>query len=92
MTDELKLARAVNRQAQAEALMRNEMLQEAFAYLENVFVDEWRQCVDPALRDELWRSQASVTNLRGHLKKVIANGKLAQAEIDQLTERKKRLG
>lgn len=90
MTDENKLARDVNRQAQAEALIRNELLTETFAYLEKTFVDSWRKCEDPAQREELWRSQANLVNLRALLGKVISNGKLAQAEIDQLTAARKR--
>jgi hypothetical protein len=91
MTDEHKLHRDINRQAQAKALIENEMLQEAFAYLEKVFIDEWRKCEDASLRDELWRSQANLKNLRGQLSRVLNNGKLAQREIDDLAEKRKRM-
>lgn len=92
MTDEIKLHQAINRQARARALLDNELLQDAFAHLEGVYVESWKTCIDPALRDELWRSQANLANVRKHLHKAIDNGKLAQAEIDQLTDQRKRFG
>lgn len=91
MTDENKLHRDVSRQARAEDLMRNEMLTDAFAYLDKVFMDSWRVCVDPGLREELWRSQANLANLRKQLSTVVAHGKLAQREIEQLAEKRKRV-
>lgn len=91
MTDEHKLNRDTNRAARVEALLRNEDLQEAFAYLDKVFLDTWRRCEDPALRDELWRSQANLANLRGHLTKVLSHGNLAQKEIDLLAANRKRV-
>jgi predicted XRE-type DNA-binding protein len=68
------------------------LLQESFAYLEKVFTDSWKASEDPALRDELWRSQANLANLRKHITTVLNNGKMAQAEIDQLSEKRKRFG
>jgi hypothetical protein len=92
MTDENKLSRAIDRQARAEDLMRNELLQECFTYLEKTFIDGWRRCEDPALRDELWRSQANLANLRKQISTVASAGKLAQAEIDLLTAKRRRFG
>lgn len=92
MTDEHKLARDISWQAQAQALLDNQLLQESFAYLEKLFVDGWKVSTNPALREELWRSQANLANLRKHLTTVLNNGKLAQAEIDQLTAKRKRFG
>lgn len=89
MSDEHKLNQVTNRAAQVEALLRNEHLQEAFAYLDKVFLDAWRSCEDPALRDELWRSQANLANLRARLNTVLSHGKLAQTELNQLAARPK---
>lgn len=90
MTDENKLHRDVNRQAQAEALMRNELLTEAFAELDKTYVEAWRGAADPIAREQLWLAQGSLRKLRAHLGMVVSNGKLAQAEIDQLTAARKR--
>jgi hypothetical protein len=84
MSDEYKLSRAIGKQAQAQALLHNELLQETFAYLEKVYVDTWKDCEDQALRDELWRSQANLRNVQTQLKKVVADGRLAQREIDMM--------
>lgn len=92
-TDELKLAREVNRQAQAESLMRNELLTESLMALENAYIAEWRtsQFRDTDARERLWQAVQIVGKVRDHLGKVVANGRLAQREIEELAKHKKRM-
>ena len=93
MTDEHKLHRDVNRAAQAEALIRNEMLQDAFAGLDTVYLKAWRETLarDTDARERLWQAMQVVGKVRDHLTKFIVDGKLAQRQIDDLVEKKSRL-
>lgn len=92
MTDENKLARATARHAQAEALLRNELLQEAFTAIDAAYIEAWRLAVEPAAREQLWMAQSNLRKVRGHIEKHIRDGKLAQREIDELTAKRKRFG
>lgn len=89
MTDEFKLNRAAARKAQAEALLRNELLQEAFTSIDAAYVDAWRGCPDPVAREQLWMAQSNLRKVKAHLTKTINDGKLAEHEIQDLTARRK---
>ena len=82
--DEDKLERAMCRAAQAEALMRNELLVEAFAALDAQYVNAWR--VTPArdviAREKLWQAVNVLGLVRQHLAKIVSDGRLAQAELN----------
>ena len=82
------------RRARAEALLQNEILQEAFARLEERYVEEWRvsQFRDTDARERLWQAVNILGKVKDHLAKIVRDGKLAQREIDQLAQRRKRFG
>jgi predicted metal-dependent hydrolase len=92
MTDESKLSRAVDRQARGQAILGNELLQEAFAELDAAYVREWRimSFRDTEARERLWQAVNVLGKVKDHLARVLTDGKLAQREIDQLTEKRKR--
>jgi hypothetical protein len=94
LTGEIKLNADLARQARAQALLENEILQEAFARLEERYLEEWRvsQFRDTDARERLWQAVNILRKVKDHLAKIIADGKLAQREIDQLTQRRKRFG
>jgi hypothetical protein len=94
VSDEIKLNADLARQARALALLQDEILQEAFARLEERYIEEWRvsQFRDTDARERLWQAVNVVRKVKDHLAKVVADGKLAQREIDQLAERRKRFG
>jgi hypothetical protein len=92
LTDEHKLSRDIGRQAQAKALLDNLLLQEAFEHIDRSYIEAWRSAIDPAAREQLWLAQSNLRKVRGHLTRVLSDGKLAQREIDQLTEKRKRFG
>ena len=75
---------AINRAAQAEALMCNELLQAAFATLDAEYVRAWRvtPARDAIAREKLWQAVNVLGKVRDHLAKIIANGKIAQAELN----------
>jgi predicted metal-dependent hydrolase len=83
MSDD-KLETAINRGAQAEALLRNELLQEAFAALDAEYIKAWRvtPARDTIAREKLWQAVNVLGKVRDHLAKVVNDGKLAQAEVN----------
>jgi predicted metal-dependent hydrolase len=91
---ELRLNADIARRARAQALMENELLQEAFARLEDRYLAEWRvtQFRDTDARERLWQAVNVLRKVKDHLGKIVSDGKLAQHEIDQLAQRRKRFG
>lgn len=97
MSDESTLERAAARAAQAEALLDDELLSESFDALEKSYVAAWRATTidDAAGREKLFLAINIVGKVRDHLADVVANGKLARAELKELAEtaeRRKRFG
>jgi hypothetical protein len=91
---EMKLNADLARRARAEVLMADELLQESFARLEERYLEEWRvtQFRDTDARERLWQAVNILRKVKDHLAKIVADGKLAQREIDQLAEKRKRFG
>ena len=94
MSDEQRLSAAVARQAHAQALLENELLQEAFVRLEDRYIEEWRLCQfrDTDARERLWQAVNILGKVKDHLAKIVRDGRLAQREIDQLAQQRKRFG
>jgi len=91
---EHKLNADMARRARVEALLQDDLLQEAFARLEERYIEEWRvsQFRDTDARERLWQAVNILRKVRDHLAKIVRDGKLAQREIDQLAEKRKRFG
>src|SRR5713101_3127542 len=81
-----KLQEAISRGARAEALLRNDLLQEAFVRLEQDYIDAWK--ISPARdtdgRERLWQAVNIVAKVRGHIVKVVNDGKLSQRHLNEL--------
>ncbi|CCE04111.1 conserved hypothetical protein [Bradyrhizobium sp. STM 3843] len=97
MADEWRLQQTAAKAVRAQALLDDELLSEAFSALEASYTSAWRQTVidDVAGREKLFLAINVVGKVRDHLSAVVANGKLAQAELKELAEiaeRKKRFG
>src|SRR5258708_38192258 len=94
MSGEARLNADLARRAAAEALLQNDILQEAFVRLEERYIEEWRvaQFRDTDARERLWQAVNVLRKVRDHLARLVADGKLAQREIDQLTQKRKRFG
>lgn len=88
MADEYKLLREQDRGARAQSLIDNEMLTEAFSELENAYVAAWRATMleDVAAREKLFLAINVVGKVRQHLQTILANGKLATADLRSLAE------
>ena len=86
MTDEIKLNADIARAAQAEALLRNELLQDAFTGLEMQFMDAWRltQVRDTDARERLWQAVNVVGKVQEALRVHVNNGKLAQRQLEAI--------
>jgi hypothetical protein len=97
VTDEIKLTRATEKAAQAQRLLDDETLKGAFKTLEEGYLAAWRATTidDISGREKLFLAVNVIGKVRDHLAKIVDGGKLAQAELKELTqvaERKKRFG
>ena len=94
MSDEPRLNADIARLARVQALLGDELLQEAFDRLEERYTEEWRasQFRDTDARERLWQAVNILRKVKDHLAKIVGDGKLAQREIDQLAEKRKRFG
>jgi hypothetical protein len=97
VTDEYKLRADVDRAMRAQQLIEDEILTEAFTELETTYIKGWRStlALEDKAREKLWVAINVVGKVKEHLAKVVANGRLASAELNLLTqeaERKKRFG
>lgn len=97
MTDESQLNAASAKALQAQELLDNELLIEAFKALEEGYASAWRSTVidDVHGREKLYLAINIVGKVRDHLNAAVANGRLAQAELAELArtaERRKRFG
>lgn len=97
MTDEASLNEMATRGVRVEQLLDNELLAEAFTALEASYISAWRATGidDVGGREKLFLAINVVGKVRDHLGSVVANGKLAEAELKELArvaERRKRFG
>ena len=95
--DEIKLSEAATKAVRAQDLLDDELLTEAFKSLEDNYTAAWRATTidDISAREKLFLAINIVGKVRDHLAAVVANGKLAQAELKELAqtaERRKRFG
>ena len=81
----------MERGTKAEALLRNEILREAFEDLEKEFVSAWKNSGvgDAENRERLYMLCQNLSALEGYIKSVIEDGKLARAALDELQSRLK---
>jgi hypothetical protein len=79
----------MERGEKAAALLRNELLQEAFSQLETDFIQAWKasSVEDSQNRERLYMLCQNLSALRGYLEGVVTDGKLAKAQLDELQNR-----
>ena len=97
MSDESRLHEETSKAARAQELLDNELLADAFESLEKSYIAAWRVTTidDTAGREKLFVAINIVGKVRDHLASVLANGRLAEAELKELAhlaERKRRFG
>src|SRR5271166_5293227 len=92
-----RLHEAASKAARAQELLDNELLAQAFESLEKNYIAAWRVTTidDAAGREKLFLAINIVGKVRDHLASIVANGRLAEAELKELAhvaERKRRFG
>ena len=87
--NEGKARDAVLRAEKAEALLRNELLTEAFDYLECQFVQAWKSSGigEAEDRERIYQLSQNLEALKGYFQTVISDGKMAQSQIDEVKRR-----
>ncbi len=77
---------AINRGAQAEALLRNEMLLGAFKSLEGDYLKAWGSTTvgETQARENLWRATQILGDVLNHLKLIVRDGKIAQQDVERM--------
>lgn len=97
MADEFKLQQDASRATRAKTLLENELLAEAYNKIEADLIAAWIASLprDTDGRERCWNAVQANRKHREYLVSVLNNGKLAAAELKQLTdnaERKKKFG
>jgi hypothetical protein len=97
LSNEDQLIRDASRAVRARQLLDDEMLTDAFKTLEDAYMSGWRRTTidDVAGREKLFLAVNIVAKIRDHLAAAVTNGKLAQAELNEIAnaaQRKKRFG
>ena len=84
--NEGKLRDRMDRGERAAALLRNELLQESFSYLEDQFITAWRESgvADTENRERVYYLLQALTALRGHIESVVMDGKIAKSSLGGL--------
>jgi len=87
--NEGKARDAVLRAEKAEALLRNELLTDAFDYLEQQFIQAWRSSGigEAEDRERIYQLSQNLEALKGYFQTVISDGKMAQSQIDEVKRR-----
>src|SRR5690242_3072040 len=88
MTNEDQLHIAVGRAARADALLKDELLTEAFKQLEGSYIAMWRSSFfdDTAGREKLFLAINVIGKVRDHLTKIVSDGHLAETELRKIVE------
>ena len=89
MSDELKLRKDAERGAQAQNLLENGLIAEAFDTLETEYIKHWRSSTvlnDVQGRERLWQAVQILGKVRTHLEMVAAGGRMAATELSRLAQ------
>lgn len=91
MVNEGKAREKMARAEKAKALLRNDILLDGFAYLEEQFTQAWKQSTieDNATRERLYMLCQNLDALKGYINSVVEDGKLAGAALNELQNRVK---
>ena len=81
--DEIAATAKQGKGARAEELLRNELLQESFKYLNDEYISAWRRTTvkDTEAREKLWQAVQIVGLVQDHLKKFVSDGKVSTKDL-----------
>ena len=91
MTDEIKLTGEAARGMQAESLLNNDLIREAYEKIEADLVKGWidSPARDTEGRERLWAAVQANRKHRAYLMNVIDDGKVAAEELSRLAKTRK---
>jgi len=74
-----------DRGAKAEVLLRDEILVDAFATMERVYLEAWRESPqrDNEGRENIFQMLRALDALKSHLEEVVTTGKFASMQINE---------
>ncbi len=86
--DEIKLGIAQHKGIRAQELLDNALLQETFQYLEGEYLKAWRASKAPETdaREAAWRAVKTLDVIQQHIKRYVADGKIAASDLRRLSE------
>lgn len=89
MPDEVKLLQADIRAVRAQALLENELLTQCFEQLKADYLDQWKKTsvLQTDVREKYWLALRVVDVVQDHLHTIVANGKLARADLNDLARK-----
>lgn len=87
--NEGKLREEMDRGAQSAALLRNELLVEAFETLETQYTDAWKASAPQSAdaRERIYMLTTALQALRQHLTSVVETGRLAERQLNDLNKK-----
>lgn len=86
MTDEIALRKHMERAAQAEAVLGNPLILEAFGAVEEDILTRWKssEARDTHAREMAWMTFVGLGLVRQYLETMVADGKVAGAEVEKI--------
>lgn len=90
MDDEMRALKDVDRARRAEALLNDELLKEAFAYIDKELIDRWRASTDATARDRIWLTTQLAIRVQEILGAYVTNGRVAKKILDDLEGKRSR--
>ena len=87
--DKHKLRDKQARAEKAASLLRHELFVEAFDYLDTQFIEAWKSSdvKDAEARERIYNLSQALSVLRGYFQSVVEDGKLAEAQLQDLQRR-----
>jgi hypothetical protein len=87
--DKHKLRDKQARAEKAASLLRHELFVEAFDYLDTQFIEAWKSSdvKDAEARERIYNLSQALSALRGYFQSVVEDGKLAEAQLQDLQRR-----
>lgn len=86
MSDDLRLHQSVGSGARAQAALDDPAIVDAFERLHRSYYKAWLNSASPEARERLFIATTVVTQVREELRRMVDEGKVAQAVIDKSEE------
>lgn len=88
MSDEGKLRLQAERGSKAKEFMDAEVVQDALSAMEESITKQWKAELDPEVRERLWYTLQGHITFREYMTAVIANGRAATQELQDILKTK----